>query len=83
MLVLGSRGRIIVGVRVGLLVPVAGGVGDDFPFLGEDLGRHHLFDSEGLFLSDFDLFGGGNVDHDLGLANLRDHDLSLVHNLFR
>ena len=77
MLVLGASGGIVVGVRVRLLMPVAGGVGDHFPFLGHDLGGYTLFDREGLLFSDLVVHGDGNVDHDRCLDHLGDHDLFL------
>lgn len=65
-------------MRVGLMMPMAGRVGDSLPDFGEDLGRNHHGGSVGLLFCDLDHFLRGDHDADLCLLDLGDHNLFLV-----
>ena len=72
---------VVVWVRVGVGVPVAGGVGDGFPDGGEDFGWDEGSDLEGFVFGDFDCFLYWHLHHHFRLLNLSHHNLSLPNHL--
>lgn len=78
MLVLVSELSVVIGVRVGLGVPMAFGVSDRLHDLDEDLGGYHFLHRVSLVFGDLDIFLARDVDLDGVLLDLGDHDISLV-----
>ena len=78
MLVFCASRSIVIGVRVGLGVPMAFRVGDSFTNLDEDLGGHHLLYLESLMFGDGDIFLTWHIDHDGVSLDLGDHDVSII-----